>query len=279
MTDAMWNLLLVGLPESGKSTYLGALFHQLKDRSQDGLSLAEMPEDRDYLIELESDWLSLRPVRRSQHHGPKEIRIPLQEEEAQRSLELVVPDIIGEEYENAWEHGGWSSEIEVRISEADGILLFVRADDVHEAHLIDVTEKPRQEELSANTEPAPWEPSASPTQAKLCDLLEQVTEMRDGWLPPLTVIVSAWDAVASDGLAPEAWLDWKTPLLSQWLQAQSPDLTYRVFGISAQGGDIREEVVRTELAKNADSRPLPEGADSLTGPIRWLLSKTSTSVS
>ena len=41
-------VLMVGLPETGKSTYLGALFNALKDDGSEGVRLHALPEERDY---------------------------------------------------------------------------------------------------------------------------------------------------------------------------------------------------------------------------------------
>jgi hypothetical protein len=264
-----WDLLMVGLPDSGKSTFLGALFHALKDREEDGLRLEGVPDERDYLIELENAWLSLQPVGRSSHQGPKNVELTLRDDRGDQSLSLVIPDIVGEDYEEAWEHGEWNEEVVRRLTSTDGLLLFVRADDIREPVLLDVGVKENADTSTPGLNP--WEPAAAPTQAKLCDLLEQITETRGGDTPPIAVVVAAWDTVAEVGLSPHAWLEWQTPLLWQWLSAQEPAVTYRVFGISAQGGDLRQEEVRTALAQNATRRPLPPGADALTTPLRWLL--------
>jgi hypothetical protein len=268
VTPETWNLLLMGLPESGKSTYLGALFHGLKETPQDGLSLSAMPAERDYLIELERHWLALRPLERSRHHGPKAVELPLRDDGNNQAFRLLVPDIVGEDYEGAWEHGGWSEAVRETIRRADGILLFIRADAVDKATLIEVTfDGPR----GSPTERRPWDPKDSPTQAKLSDLLEQVADAREGQMPPVAVVVAAWDAVSDTGLSPSAWLEWQTPLLAQWLRGQDPEVAHAVFAISAQGGDLGDEKVRRKLARHADKRPIPRGADPLTRPLRWLL--------
>jgi hypothetical protein len=268
------DLLLVGLPDSGKSTYLGALFHGLKSNGSDGLALDRLPEERDYLIELENEWLSLRPLERSRHHGPKHIELPLRDEQTHRSFVLVVPDIVGEEYETAWEDGVWSDGVRERVSRSDGLLLFIRADDIREPSLIDAQSGASSPEIDRDR--TPWGPKDSPTQAKLCDLLEQVADVRGGDVPPVAVIIAAWDVVADTGVSADAWLEWQTPLLWQWLQSQAPDAEHRVFAVSAQGGDLRQKKVRAKLARHAERRPIPKGADALTKPLRWLLERVAT---
>lgn len=273
MTDSL-ELMMVGLPASGKSTYVGALFHALKHEKADGFHLEVLPDQRDYLIKLERDWLSMTPVARSQHHGPKGIELTLRDELYDRSLVLSVPDIAGEEFEAAWEHGVWSDDVGTRVTAAGGILLFVRSDDVRApAPIVTGASTDRATSWGEHV----WHPHDAPTQAKLCDLLEQIGRIRGGSTPPIAVVVSAWDAVADLERTPAGWLREATPLLAQWLQCQDPDVMHAVFGISAQGGDVRRVDVRAELARHADLRPLPKGADCLTRPLQWLIDRAETS--
>jgi hypothetical protein len=269
MTESSaWTALMMGLPGSGKSTYLGALFHGLRQGEVDGFEMEELPVERAYLIELETAWLALKPLERSRHHGPKQVSLALRDKPSGGMIQLDVPDVVGEDYFVAWETGGWTDALRSTVTQAQGILLFVRADNVHSPALIEVgTEIPP----GTITPPAiQWTPDMAPTQAILCDLLEQARELRDGVIPAIAVLVTAWDQVAELKLPPSEWLTWQLPLLAQWLQSQD-EISVAVFGISAQGGDVAQSEVRSDLAKNADTRPIPDGADPLTRPLRWLM--------
>lgn len=259
------NVLTLGLASSGKSTFLAALFHGVKDGNEDAFELAELPEERDYLIELEQTWLSLTAMERSRHHDPKKVDLALVDRVTEARFTLSIPDIVGEDFEQAWEHGHFSKSVQTAIGNADGILLFVRADTVREPKLIPLNVTNH----SGPSKREPWNAEYSPTQAKLCDLLEQVAELRGGELPPVAVVVTAWDTVRSKKLTPEAWIEWKTPLLNQWIQARDEDAV-QFFAISAQGGDVTKPATRKKLASST-SRPIPAGATTLTSPIKWLI--------
>jgi len=253
----------MGLPSSGKSTFIAALYHKLRQPTGPW-RLTRLPDERDYLIDLEEQWLSLNPLGRSGHHGPKNVRLDIVANTGE--FQLNIPDIVGEDYEIAWESGDWSEPVLGAIRESQGILLCVRSDTVTEATLIEVAPKEQPTTVEVRK---PWEAKDAPTQAILCDLLEQVREIRLGHLPPTAILVNAWDAVAEVGLTPDAWLAWQLPLLSQWLRSQ-PDVTHRVFGISSQGGDVRKQEVQKELAQSPHERPIPKNGHDLTAPLEWL---------
>ena len=255
-------ITIVGLPESGKSTFLGALFHEVQLEDNQRLRLASLPDERDYLIELESAWLSLRSPERNRT-GPKEVELTLIRDGGGRAV-LDLPDIAGEEHQHAWEHGGWEPNLADRLATTEVILLFVRADRVEPPQLIGEADAPR---ISQTHE---WDPEESPTQAVLCDLLEQLVELRQGSLPPLALVLSAWDRAADDGFPPRRWLSWRLPLLDQWLRTNCT-AAFEVFGLSAQGGAIDDEAARLELARSVERRPVPPNGSDLLSPIEWAL--------
>lgn len=262
----------MGLPSSGKSTFIAALYHRLRQPAGPW-RLSRLPDERDYLIDVEEQWLSLSPLGRSGHHGPKNIQLEIVADTDE--FQLNIPDIVGEDYAIAWESGDWSDPVLGAIKQSQGILLCIRSDIVTEATLIEVAPKAQSRIDEVRK---PWEPKDAPTQAILCDLLEQVREIRLGHMPSLAILVTAWDAVAQVGLAPDDWLAWQLPLLSQWLRSQ-PDVTYRVFGISSQGGDVRKHEVQKELAQFPDERPIPKNGHDLTAPLEWLRNPEATTAS
>jgi len=258
-------VLMMGLPESGKSTYAAALFHTLKE-SAEGMSLRDLPEERDYLLTMERRWLALEPVGHSANPAPKSIALQLKDVDGSE-FDVAMPDVNGEEFLDAWEHGTWTEEITPLVAFAGGVMLFVRANDIVQPELIEVGHARSSD--SDGKAVAPWTPKLGTTQAMLCDLLEQMSETRGGQLPPIAVVVSAWDVV-EEGLTPEGWLAWNLPLVDQWLSGSIPPVRFELFGISAQGGDLENEETRARLA-TLPRVGRPGGAHALTAPLRWLI--------
>jgi hypothetical protein len=252
---------MIGLPESGKSTYLAAMFHTLRQDDAAPLKLRDLPDEREYLIGLERKWLALEPISHSAHVGPKRVVMPISDADG-AALDLDIPDVNGEEFQDAWEHGGFNEPVIELLRAAAGLLLFVRANAVDAPELLQVR-------VPEAAKPEDWHPRQAVTQAKLVDLLEQAIEIRQAQMPALAVVVSAWDTVEPD-IDPDTWLKWQLPLLWQRLHAATPPLRFRLFGISAQGGDLDDPETRQRLA-TMDRINRPGGAHALTEPVQWLL--------
>lgn len=270
---------MMGLPESGKTTYLAALYHTLRAEEgiRTGMALRVQPKEREYFHEIETVWLSFAPMPRSRHSEPKDARLELTDTDAQE-IDLSIPDVSGETFDALWERGSWLESVRSLAISAHGLLLFARADDVDFPELINVvTDNQDGKVLEAQAEAEKWHPEQAPTQTKLADLLESIWEVSPQL--PVAIAASAWDAVAANGASPQRWLEINLPLLWQMLESNSESHPWRVFGISAQGGDVTDLDVRQKLAlcKPPGSRVLVqdgEASHDLTIPLTWLLKTT-----
>jgi hypothetical protein len=132
-----------------------------------------------------------------------------------------------------------------------------------------------------------WSASALPqaTERQVVGLLQLLRE------PPLdrgprrlAIMLSAWDKVLHEGLEPEAYLHSKLPLLGQYLQCGTDKWTYRVYGLSAQGGEYdsaKEGAISSAEAEALRKLDQPSkrirlvyvGSETndLTEPLAWLM--------
>ena len=91
----------------------------------------------------------------------------------------------------------------------------------------------------------------------------------------LAILVSAWDLIADAQLTPDEWLQREMPLLYQFLLANTSTCSVRVYGISAQGGDLTGQR-KDDLLKLTPSERIvclgPHGkSHDLTEPVVWLM--------
>ncbi len=165
------------------------------------------------------------------------------------------------------------------------MLLFVHADTIRAPNWV-VDEVALSRKLGLNVtdgEPVPWHPRLAPTQVQVVDLLQLLrTAPIDSGPRRVAVMLSAWDKVRGEGLSPAEYLEATLPLLAQYLRRDGDGWTWRVYGLSAQGGDYDpiEENGRpqAEELRNLDKPSSriqlvgPEAeAHDLTEPVAWLM--------
>lgn len=283
------SLLLVGLPGSGKTTFLAALWHVLEDRSSEtSLKLTALSVDRTYLHQITADWQACLQVQRTKL-DPEELVILSLESTAGLTFDLTVPDLSGEAFEQQLIERRVAMEHHDRIRGATGLALFVhpRAKDgaqitySHDLRAViddNCADSGLTIEGSTTSSPIePWSFHMLPTQVKLVELLQFALESAARKMR-VAVIISAWDLVEKTfSGTPRQYLAREMPLLRQFLDSNYDILDHTVFGLSAQGGDITVEEQKRDLLNLDDAlkriKVLHDTVVSqdITMPIAWLL--------
>jgi hypothetical protein len=273
-------LVMLGLPESGKTTFLAALWH-LVSSSGGTFELDHLAGDQSYLNRISHDWLRCEPTTRTSRAQETEVAMFLRGDD-QHSLELRVPDISGESYNDFWEHRGWPAEFDNLVTRANGLLLFVHPGHLHQPEFLDElgavaeAEEDGKEEDGADAA-VTWSLQHAADQVKLVELLQFAAERREEQAIPLAVVVSAWDLVveAASEEEPATWFAERVPLLGQYLESNASTFPRLTYGVSAQGGDFerhRKELLAvdpTKRVKVVDGHTGTTGND-LTLPLNWL---------
>jgi hypothetical protein len=192
-----------------------------------------------------------------------------------------------------WEDRECDKDVAEILSGDTGILLFVHADRIDSPQWVtDVAALSAKMGLDLPlVNPVPWHPRLAPTQVQLVDLIQLLCAPPLGSPPRrLGVVLSAWDKVAPEGRTPAEFVAERMPLLHQWLNHAAVAARFRVFGVSAQGGDYEPDAdVKTsaqwspeqvETLRGLD-RPsdrvlvvgdgLPADCHDITEPITWVM--------
>ncbi|MEH2612947.1 TRAFAC clade GTPase domain-containing protein [Bradyrhizobium sp. AZCC 1693] len=283
------NVSIVGLPGSGKTTFLAALWHLVQSGEiPTRLRYGSMSnEDYAYLNQIVKLWRRATEQGRTQIAGMKSIAMHLVDAEG-RAIRVSFPDVPGENYRAMWE----DRKVDEGLAENLGtgnIMLLVNGDRIkapawitERLHLAGKVEKGPAEE------PARWEPRHAPTQVQLVDLLQHLMRAplhRGARL--LAVMIGAWDQVEGEGLSPVDFQAAKLPFLDQYLKSGRDEWTFRTYGLSAQGGEFDENdennasaKVRTDANRlreldvlSTRIRLVSDGPEShdLTEPLEWLM--------
>jgi hypothetical protein len=286
---AKTSVSIVGLPGSGKTTFLAALWELVQERRvAKRLRFGSLSEDdHAYLNRILKVWRSATEPARTQLTGMTSVSMNLLDE-AGRMVSVAFPDVPGEEYRRMWEEREAAKKL-VETLAAGNIMLLLNGNRIKAPAW--VTERAVLRKAigePAEAEPEGWHPKHAPTQVQLVDLLQHLAR------PPIhvgprrvAVMIGAWDKVEGEKLRPEPFLREKLPLLDQYLKAGRDGWTYRVYGLSAQGGEYDESDKNKKNPKpGKDAERLrdkdiaaerirlvfgDQESHDLTEPLEWLM--------
>ena len=284
--------ILIGLPGTGKTTFISALWHLVESGELPGsLLLKELHGDREYLNRIQGNWLNCEQPVRTLIQDEQIVSMRLLNPTNNSVTEIYLPDLSGETFREQWNDRRWLKEYKALINGASGIILFIHPDEIVEPIRIDDANKLTSvledginnfSNVSENNLDSDdfieWDSSISPTQVKLVELLQFVHfyDTKNGnKSKKIAIVISAWDLVMIEKLSPRDWLMKRLPLLYQYIIANSNDVPYKIFGISAQGGDLKEHKDKL-LGYREQSQRIIVVQDNiqnhdLCAPIAWLM--------
>jgi hypothetical protein len=267
---------IVGLPRSGKTTFLAAFWHLVNaGEVSTTLALSKLVGDHRHLNAIWEAWRRGDEVAHTSLAGEAIVSIHLQDIGTGRDVTLGFPDLDGESFRQQVQRRICNTAYVNGLDGPGGILLFIMADGpidgVTLTDLSAVLEGAADHKGSSRE----WTPHLLPQQVQLVELLQFLQR------PPfhrrrrrVAVVVSAWDAVLTPRPSPNEWLEREYPLLHQFLQTNTASFDLRVYGVSAQGCDLKSDQ-KEELLKGVPSERVqcigPDGeSHDLTDPVAWL---------
>ncbi|WP_145541338.1 hypothetical protein [Yersinia alsatica] len=292
------NFVIMGLPASGKTTFLAALWHLVEaDETECRLKLDGYQGDLQYLNLIAGAWRTFQAVPRTSQIGDTNVSIMLRDCKTNVSGTIFFPDLAGETFDRQVEERRCRPEFVEGFVEEDGILFFINADVKEDGLSIDEfnSRMPGTDELEItgaetivdtdNIEAEDttallreWEPKLLPAQVKIVQLLSDL--VRPPFAPRsrrVAILVSAWDLTRNMSVTPRQWLAANMPLVEQFLRSNSVFFKHQVYGVSAQGVNLKDDSAVDKAAKLTPSRRIqivgPEGeGHDLTEPLVWLMS-------
>ena len=281
----MHQALLVGLPSSGKTTFLAALWHVIFRRDVDGaLELEVLDTLVDHLNDLTGRWLRFEVANRTSIDAEQIAEISIKHSDGASITEIVVPDLAGESIQRSLADRQWSAGLRDYVHDSTGVLLFVHPKEISEPWpILDAMEiagaeaspSPESGMTDASAE-SEWSANQVPTDVQLVDLLQLLCAEIATERFRLAVIVSAWDLVDEEG-APSEWLAKELPLVDQFLNSHHRSrFDVRVYGVSAQGGEIPQDRDHLKSLLTASERirvvrDANAASHDITEPLRWVV--------
>lgn len=300
-------VLVIGLPRAGKTTYLAAFWHLLlSEEVADSLQMAELQPSREHLNNITALWRQWKSIGRTTLPKERVVTVNLRIPGSTDDYELAVPDASGEAFRRIFETRRCSADFETLASEAEAVMLFIHPSQAIPPQTIDVNvdaladlidaafeETDVEAEDTANSlasetstetteapEPLKFSPKYATYQSKLVDLLQISRRFRGTNPQKLAVVISAWDLCTAEGFSPEQWLRERLPLLHQYLHANDDICPFEIYGISAQGAELKTPGTLVDALRSSDRiKVIHNGEESkdLTLPIRYVLSQSGAS--
>lgn len=277
-------IILIGLPATGKTTFLSAFWHsaESQDLANSSIKVETLDGDMEYINKIADQWLAYSEVERTKSSKYKEVRLKLIETKNQQKFEINIPDLSGEIFKEQWENREWTKRYYELVSECDGVLIFLHPNSVKYPDLIeDVNEVIGSNNEQSDINIPEWDKSQATTQVIYVELIQFLKIYLKATLK-IALIVSAWDLLSKDtdsevlnSVTPLHWLKMQLPLLYQFLESNKDLIEYKVYGISAQGGDYSKDSEKLQkIIKPSDRiivRDDHQTSHDITSPINWLL--------
>ena len=303
--------LLIGLPGSGKTTFIGALWQSvITGEVAGGLRLTAPSGDSTHLNQIGGTWARAEEQERTKRGFGLYLEMTLEGDELSEPQTMLLPDLPGDSMKDWLVERQWPQEFDEYVRRTDAVALFVHPDMTppislreaitavpwgHDAGVasLGASEGTNEEEPErgpavpaeeargsegATGAPRDWTPRDVPEPVQIVDLLDLVL-MRLSKPSPVSVgiVVSAWDLVEDEGVhgSPEDWLTSELPLLKQYLDSNASDLRSRIYGVSAQGDALPNAAESLLAFRRATERLIVVGPETtrhdITAPLRWLM--------
>ena len=273
MSD-VFNVTMAGLPATGKSTYLVALYIAMMDGKSE-LKRGNFADDREYMNDLSTQIYDGVEVGRTLAGSRSSLSLSVETPSGKRGL-LVVPDRSGEVWDQLVVDRVWDESLLKSTRESSGICLFINAETFrHDPDLHAVAELDDLYPPAAGSVPAPA-PTSHPEQVKLTDLIQSLIASQPASPTRISVVLSAFDSVV--GMNPVQWIAANAPLLDQFLRANSPTINAAFYGVSAQGGrfgdaDMTARIESTEPVDRAWARDGDGNECPIEAPMLWAMAE------
>ena len=280
------SIILVGGPDTGKTTFIGRLWLALRTGSG-ALTASETPDQIKYVEGIvrylhQGSFAPRTDQNLEVDQGSITIPLGLDESLEEKIAELIIPDISGEIWKKAVETTELAPERMAQLEDAAGVLLFVRVLSDQNVNPLDWVNAAELMKCQGDNA----QPDKMPTQVMLCELLRflelKLPDRTAGRKPRIAVIITAWDLLDNDSSAagPRAYLEKEYPLFVGRL-ADLDRFDVAIFAMSIVGGDpeadeeFREELLNSDFESvgflQFDHDGTVEKINDFTFPVAWVI--------
>lgn len=273
-------ILIAGLPDAGKSSYIGALNGVMSQDGDLGFSRAnEKPSEWTYVNALTEKWLECQIVEHSSDGETKYIKWPLKDKNGQ-DIVITIPDMKGETYYEII-NDDFDPQLADFCQGATGILFFVNNMNrlklkEHAMKLVKEEDGEEKEEESPATTEADADKfklnvETMPDVTKNLLVIRYLRELMGN--VKIVVAVSAWDE-KKNYASVEDYFKKACPAIYNYVCNNFDE--HRFYGISAQGAKYGQEGLNLNTLTETGKRAYvftTEKIYDLSLPLDYLISE------
>ena len=259
---------MMGIPESGKTTFLVAFTFMLEDQTEGTrlhLNPSEPPEGMTKEFKEEMDhWGKFEPLTHTRVGQIHKMKYTLYDEKEERYI-LEILDRYGEIFSNIVLNRYIEDETREEWLAADKILFFVNLKRMNigsQEELLTELPQEMQQLLKNGKESLEKKKDADkkfilPDQFMLVELLQMLQEIRKNGTF-IKFIISAWDSLNLQSIdyekqLPEIIFEKYLPFVYQFLKSNSNSIKAEFWGVSAQGSDLLDKEEIKKMSQALDS--------------------------
>jgi hypothetical protein len=249
---------IFGLPDAGKSTFLGALFYLLmnEEGGKCSLRIKHVLGDATYIGKLSDTWAEYKELDRT-NLSNKNLKTELELEDNNHNVyKIKFPDSSGEKFRKMLNDRFIDIEEVNEIKSANRFFLFINPQQIEEPHFISEAPEHIRKENEKNVYMN--KNNKIPTETELVELIQFLLYIKKEININLDFVISAWDLLINKDIKkPMEYIQRNLPLLNQYVISNDDRINIKCWGVSAQGGNLKSEEQRLELARksiNIDDR-------------------------
>jgi len=239
---------IIGFPESGKTSFIGALGYYLVSGNQD-ISELQLDEvnDMEYINKIASEWVKCKKADRTSKNVLYQVTLNLIDRQNNKIV-VSLPDQSGEMFRDIINNRAIAEDKYAQLFDCEEVLVFINPSKIKKDTLIpEIPEMIRESASDGNIEFL--NKSLISIQAEYVQILKYLYYIRNR-KTHIKIIVSAWDMYDKDGYKePEQVLKDKVPLIWQYLHTNKEYFECEYWGISAQGGNLDNKKTQKRLAE------------------------------
>lgn len=234
--------MIAGLPGSGKSTYIGALWyclrHTVKERSPKlKADNSNLPDDISVLNRLGDAYKAMKLINRTNSNENESVQMNLIDVETEKSIQVEVPDFLGETFRDLVELKE-SDLLNEWVNKADSLVYFIS--DVSVGEFEDDYGPEDDETAPPDKDIPPFNITSISSAAMNIMVLKKLLAKKK--FKKIVIVLSLWDKMTDNGKKPknpEEYLEENSPALYHFIVSNIQNVS--IIGLSAQGREYPKD--------------------------------------